>query len=95
MYELNPNEFLFVFYTQLSKKLKRVLELTANSNKTLSETTELFETKYKIITALDMLAMESNDNMLKKSYKTLAMLIISTQVEDIKTALDFCNECRF
>jgi len=95
MYELNPNEFLFVFYTQLSKKLKRVLELTANSNKTLSETTELFETKDKIITALDMLAMESNDNMLKKSYKTLAMLIISTQVEDIKTALDFCNECRF
>lgn len=94
MYELNPNEFLFLFYGQLSKKLKRVLELTNSNNRTLVETTELFETKDKIITAIDMLAMESNDNKLKESYETLATLIVSTNPNDINSALDFCTECR-
>jgi len=94
MYELNPNEFLFLFYTQLSRKLKRILELTNNNKRTLAETTELFETKDKIITAIDMLAMESNDDSLKQSYETLSTLIISTQVGDIESALNFCTKCR-
>ena len=94
MYELNPNEFLFLFYAQLSKKLKRVLELTNINKRTLVETTELFETKDKIITAIDMLAMESNDINLKQSYDTLARLIVSTNPSNIQSALDFCIECR-
>jgi len=94
MYELNPNEFLFVFYAKLSQKLKRILELTEQKNKSTKEVTELFESKDKIITAVDMLAMESNSNELKGAYGTLATLIISTNPKDINSAIEFCTDTR-
>lgn len=94
MYELAPNDFLFLFYSRLSIKLKRILELTNNNKRTLSETIELFETKDKIITAIDMLAMESNDETLKESYSTLARLIVSTDPKHISAAIDFCASCK-
>ena len=94
MYELAPNEFLFVFYAKLGIKLKRILELTEQKSKKVSEIKELFETKDKMITALDMLAMESNDTKLKDSYGTLGRLIVSTNPKDISSAIDFCTTTR-
>ncbi len=94
MYELAPNEFLFLFYTKLSQKLKRILELTNQQSKSVTEIKELFETKDGMITALDMLAMQSNDVKLKDSYGTLGRLIISTNPKDINSAIDFCVSTR-
>jgi len=94
MYELAPNEFLFVFYAKLSQKLKRILELTEQKSKTTKEVTELFESKDKMVTAIDMLSMESNDVKLKASYSTLATLIVSTNPKDISSAIDFCTDTR-
>ena len=91
MYELNPNEFLFVFYTKLGQKLKRTLELSDMTDRNISENKELFEGKDKIISALDMLAMESNDNSLKDSLTYLGSLIVSTKSTDIKVAFDYCS----
>lgn len=91
MYELAPNEFLSVFYIQLGQKLKRILELTNINKRNISENKELFEGKDKVISALDMLAMESNDNSLKDSLSYLGSLIVSTKSEDIKVAYNYCS----
>lgn len=92
MYELNPNEFLFLFYSKTSQKLKRIVELL--DSKSTKDVTELYETKSKLIEAIDVLAMATDDSNLRNSFNNLASLITSTKREDINLALDFCTEVR-
>ena len=94
MYELNPNEFLYLFYTKTSQKLKRILELVDINVKSTENVKEIYETKSKLVEAIDMLALSTNDDKLKDSFDNLASLIISTDKKHIQSALDFCTEVR-
>jgi hypothetical protein len=94
MYELPPEEFLFLFYIKLNKKLERILELTEKVNKTTDETKELFETKSKVLEAIDLLVLSTNDDDLKNAYIGLMQLIGSQNPQHIKLAMDYCIEAR-
>lgn len=94
MYELPPEEFLFLFYVKLRTKLERILELTEKSNRKSDETKELFETKSKVLDAIDLLVLHTNDNDLKSSYIGLMQLIGSQNPEHIKSAMEYCIEAR-
>lgn len=94
MYELSTKEFLYMFYTKLEMKLKRLVELSKKEHRTLDETKELFESKNKILEAFDILLLNAEDPEIKKMFETLATLIISTNPNHLEIAKNFCNETR-
>lgn len=94
MYELSPKEFLYLFYSKLSQKLKKILELNEIKNKNKDENKELYETKSKMLESIDIMSMASSDNKLKESFNTLARAISSTNSKDIKYAIEFCTNTR-
>lgn len=94
MYELPPSEFLFSFYTQLKLKLKRILELLEKDKKTSVELKELYEIKSNMLTAIDMLVLETSDDELKSAYIDLMRFIGSNNPDYIKIAIKYCDDVK-
>jgi len=90
MYELAPNEFLFLFYSKLTTKLKRILELMELPKRNAEETKELYETKSNMVEAVEILVFETNDDKLREAYMSLMQLIGSSNKKDIESAIDYC-----
>lgn len=91
MYEQPIDNFLISFYKQFGKKLKRVIEL--NSKKANSkELTELYETKGKLIEALNYMSFLNKDEKINILFNTLALLISSTNNNSLNIALQFCEK---
>jgi hypothetical protein len=94
MYELTPEEFLNLFYVKLGKKLERVIELTQITKRTLDETKELYETKSKLLEAINILVMATNDNDLSEAYIGLMKMIGSKEINVLESAREYCITTR-
>lgn len=95
MYENNMStqEFLYIFYVNLEKKLKRILFLMGEKT-SVSGSTEIYETKRKLIEALEILSVNSNDEKSVNNYMYVSSLIASNNKHDLESALTFAKSVR-
>ena len=95
MYEnnLSTHEFLYVFYVKLEQKLNRILELIAE-NKPFQNNNEIYETKSKLLEAINLLILSTESDELKKSFNYFGTLIASTNIDDINQASNYCKVIR-
>lgn len=94
MYELSPGEFLQLFYVKMTLQLKKVIELNSIKSKNTTQTKELYETKSKLIEAIDYMKILSNDQDVRNSFEILAGFIISQENRKLNIALEYCERMK-
>ena len=93
MYEVPIDNFLSDFYTQMGNKLQKMIELNSLNPSTVV-LKELYESKTKVINALDYLSNTTSNQEMQILLHTLATMVLSPDEKDWKQALEFCNKMR-
>jgi hypothetical protein len=95
MYEDNlaTHEFLYLFYVKMEKKLNRIIELLTE-NKPFQNNNEIYETKDKMLEAINLLILSTDNDQLKRDFNYFASLIASTNSNDIVDAAKYCKDIR-
>lgn len=92
-YEIPMDSFLSSFYTQMGIKLKKMIEIDS-INPTQDDLKELYESKTKVINAIDYLSHTTSNQEMQRLLNTLATMVLSPNEKDWKQALEFCNKMK-
>ena len=92
-YEIPMDSFLSNFYTQMGIKLNKMIEIDS-SNPTPDDLKELYESKTKVINAIDYLSHTTSNQEMQILLRTLANMVLSPYEKDWKYALEFCNRMK-
>jgi hypothetical protein len=90
---ISTHEFLYVFYLKLGNKITHIIELM-DENQPFKNNNEIFETKDKLLSALDLLIRETQDEELISELNKFAELIVSTDKKDLLRAVEICENIR-
>lgn len=92
-YEVPMDSFLSNFYTQMGNKLQRMIEIDS-TNPTQDDLKELYESKTKVINAIDYLSHTTSNQEMQRLLNTLATMVLSPESKNWKQALEFCNRMK-
>lgn len=92
-YEISADNFLSEFYNQMGIKLKRMIEINSKKVST-NELSELYESKNKILDALDCMIHITPNKDMQTLFHTLAINVLSPNEKYWRQTLDFCNRMK-
>jgi hypothetical protein len=90
MYQKPVDQFLRKFYLQFGIKVRRIIELN-KPDATSVELTEMFETKGKLLEALNYMSHVNTNKEIQSLFRTLGKLAISLNNDTLNMALEFCE----